>query len=64
MLVRAAVSVLVLVLSSSAQTAWHVDVNATPPGNGTPQSPYASIQHAIAQPSSAPGAPSSCGSAG
>ncbi len=32
-----------------AQTTWYVDVHATPPGNGTPGSPYASIQHAIAQ---------------
>jgi len=32
-----------------AQTTWYVDVNATPPGLGTPASPYASIQYAIDQ---------------
>src|SRR5688572_13998739 len=29
-----------------AQTTWFVDASAVPPGNGTPASPYTSIQHA------------------
>ncbi len=40
---------------SVAQTTWYVDVTATPPGNGTLGSPYASIQHAIAQPTTVNG---------
>lgn len=39
----------------AAQTTWYVDANATPPGAGTPASPYASIQHAIAQPTTVSG---------
>lgn len=31
---------------ASAQTTWYVDVNATPPGNGSQSSPYTSIQYA------------------
>ena len=32
-----------------AQTTWYVDSTATAPGNGTPGSPYASIQYALSQ---------------
>jgi hypothetical protein len=42
---------LVLAATASGQTTVWVDVNATPPGNGTPASPYTSIQCAIDQPS-------------
>ncbi len=31
---------------AEAQSTWYVDVQAMPPGNGLPGSPYASIQHA------------------
>ncbi len=34
----------------SAQATWYVDVTATPPGSGTPESPYASIQYALSRP--------------
>ncbi len=33
--------------NASAQSTWYVDVNAAPPGSGTPTNPYASIQYAI-----------------
>lgn len=32
-----------------SQTTWYVDVNASPPGNGTLASPYARIQYAISR---------------
>jgi hypothetical protein len=32
-----------------AQTTWYIDVNATPPGNGTLASPYTDIQYALDQ---------------
>ena len=32
-----------------AQTTWYVDDGGVPPGNGTPGSPYTSIQFALAQ---------------
>ena len=38
-----------------AQTTWHVDVTAPPPGNGSSASPYSSIQYAINQPTTASG---------
>ncbi len=38
-----------------AQTTWYVDASATPPGNGTPATPYASIQYAIDQPTTLSG---------
>ncbi|MBK7876898.1 MAG: hypothetical protein IPJ77_14325 [Planctomycetes bacterium] len=37
---------IVLVPSVVAQTTWYVDVHATPPGNGTPGSPYTDLQAA------------------
>ncbi|HUR29641.1 MAG TPA: hypothetical protein VM509_15735 [Planctomycetota bacterium] len=42
----------VFALSSAAfaQTTWHVDVHAVPPGAGTVAQPYTSIQYAIARP--------------
>jgi hypothetical protein len=52
---RAGIWVLALVVPSFGQTTWYVDVQATPPGNGTKQSPYARIQHAIAQPTTQSG---------
>ncbi len=33
-----------------AQTTWHVDVNAPPPGNGTAANPFPSIQQALFHP--------------
>jgi len=38
-----------------SQTTWYIDASAAPPGNGTLQSPYASIQYAIDQPSTVAG---------
>jgi hypothetical protein len=38
-----------------AQTTWHVDASAPPPGSGTPSAPYASLQFAIAQPTTVDG---------
>ena len=45
----AALGALWLVGSAGPGTTWHVDVNGTPPGDGSPGNPYASIQHAIDQ---------------
>jgi hypothetical protein len=36
--------------SAHAQTTWYVDLNGTPPGSGTQNDPYTSIQYAIDQP--------------
>ena len=36
-------------------TTWYVDASATPPGNGTLASPYASIQFAVDQPTTVAG---------
>jgi hypothetical protein len=36
-------------------TTWYVDASAAPPGNGTPASPYASIQYALDQPTTVDG---------
>lgn len=38
---------LALASAASAQNTWHVDLNGTPPGTGTPADPYTSIQYAI-----------------
>lgn len=43
-------ALLVLALSAGAQTTWFVDANGTPPGTGTSEDPYTSIQDAIDQP--------------
>jgi len=50
----------ILVLASSiggvqAQTTWHVAAGAVPPGSGTPEAPYASIQYAIDRPATIAG---------
>lgn len=37
-----------LASSSSAQTTWYVDAAATPPGNGSPATPFTNIQRAVA----------------
>ncbi|HVS19228.1 MAG TPA: hypothetical protein VMT18_11555 [Planctomycetota bacterium] len=42
-------------LAASAQSTWYVDAAAAPPGNGTPASPYASIQYAHDQPTTLSG---------
>ena len=42
-------------VTAAAQTTWYVDDSAVPPGNGTLASPSASLQFAIAQPSTADG---------
>ncbi len=42
-------------VSVQAPSTWYVDVNATPPGNGSLSSPYASIQYAIIQSSTVSG---------
>lgn len=39
----------------AAPTTWYVDAAGTPPGSGTASDPYASIQHAIAQPTTLDG---------
>ncbi len=44
-----------LAVSVSAQTTWHVDASAPPPGSGTQSAPYASLQFAIAQPTTVDG---------
>ena len=44
-----------LVLPAAAQSTWHVDVNAPPPGNGSAASPYTAIQYAIDQPTTLAG---------
>lgn len=41
--------------AARAQSTWYVDASATPPGVGTPVSPYASIQYAIQQPTTLSG---------
>ena len=46
---------LALAGSTLAQNTWFVDDDATPPGNGTLASPYASIQYALDQPATASG---------
>ena len=45
-----AFGVLLTWASARAQTTWYVDANATPPGNGTQASPYASLQYAHDRP--------------
>lgn len=52
---RVALALLLLAVPSYAQTTWHVDAGAAPPGSGTAQSPYASLQYAIARPSTVGG---------
>src|SRR5688572_32819952 len=52
---RIALALAVCAEIASPQALWHVDVNATPPGNGTVQSPYTSIQHAVSRPSTQSG---------
>ncbi len=47
-------TLLTLALTASAQTTWYVDVNNPPPGSGTMEDPYASIQYAIDKPSTLP----------
>ena len=46
---------LVLPALAGAQNLWHVDVNSTPPGLGTPTHPYTSIQYAIERPTTKSG---------
>lgn len=46
---------LVLAAMPRAQNIWHVDVNGTPPGTGTPADPYTSIQYAIERPTTLSG---------
>jgi hypothetical protein len=38
-----------------AQSTWYVDASATPPGNGTPASPYTEVLYAIQQPTTVHG---------
>lgn len=49
MAIRIALALAVCAQAAAAQATWHVDVHAAPPGNGTVQNPYTSLQHAIAQ---------------
>lgn len=53
--IRWGVCATLLAAAASAQTTWYVDVNAVPPGSGAPESPYASIQYAIDQPTTVSG---------
>ncbi len=46
---------LLLCVPTSAQTTWYVDVNGSPPGSGTEEDPYTSIQYAIDQPTTLSG---------
>lgn len=39
---------------AQAQNTWYVDVNGTPPGTGTLNDPYTSIQYAITRPATNP----------
>ncbi len=48
-LLRISAVALVLAAPSAAQSTWYVDVSATAPGNGTPASPYKSLQFALDQ---------------
>jgi hypothetical protein len=41
---------LLAALPCTAQSTWYVDVDATPPGDGSAAAPYASIQYAVEQP--------------
>ncbi len=50
-----ATSWILLVGAALAQNTWYVDDGATPPGNGTLASPYASIQYALNQPATVSG---------
>jgi len=43
----AALSSALLAVTASAQTTWYVDLNATPPGNGSQASPFTAIQPAL-----------------
>ncbi len=45
----------VLAPQALGQTTWYVDAFAAPPGAGTQAQPYASIQHALLQPSTVSG---------
>ena len=44
-----------LCAAATGQTTWYVDVAGTPPGSGTQNDPYTSIQYAIDQPSTLDG---------
>jgi hypothetical protein len=44
-----------LASSAAAQTTWHVDAHATPPGSGTLAAPYQSLQYAHDQPTTLAG---------
>jgi len=44
-----------LVVPAFAQSTWYVDAQAAPPGNGSPATPYASIQYAISRPATLSG---------
>ncbi len=48
-------AMLAMISLGLAQTTWYIDASAAPPGNGTQQSPYASIQYAIDQPTTVAG---------
>lgn len=52
---RRALALLALSPALAAQTTWYVDVNGTPPGSGTQNDPYTSIQFAIFAPSTVSG---------
>ena len=47
---KTALAIAALATVSLAQSTWYVDVNAAPPGLGTPGAPYSSIQYAISRP--------------
>lgn len=52
---RVAIAFVLVSQLSLAQTTWHVDVNATAPGDGSPSSPFASIQYAHDRPTTLEG---------
>src|SRR5438034_1084145 len=53
--VQCNVAALALCSSAFAQTTWYVALGGSPPGTGTTNDPYTSIQYAIAQSSTLPG---------
>ncbi len=48
-------AVLAATVPAFAQTTWHVDASAAPPGDGTQAHPYASIAYAVQRPTTVNG---------
>jgi hypothetical protein len=54
-LVLSVLALVVPVLPALGGSTWYVDLNATPPGDGSPGSPYTSIQYALDRPTTLSG---------